>query len=109
MYGAWESNWILYYHACPVLLIIGIILNEIKKPIGNFFKIMSIGLILISLYEYSRIAVQYDPDFFTFISKFDSYRSVYFFVVLYPALLLILLLIFKKNDSSNKKIFWGNR
>ena len=99
MFGSWHSmNWMIYYHLCPVILIIGVLINEIRKPIGKLFKVLSYGLIFISLYHFLRICYDYNPDYFAFINEWSKAKAVYYFPIFFSILVLILIIltIFKK-------------
>jgi len=94
IFGSWhDMNWMIYYHLCPVLLVIGVLINEMRKPVGWLFRSLSIGLIGISIFHFLRICYDYKPDYVEFINEWAKAKVVYYFPVCFSMLVLILLML----------------
>ncbi len=90
-----NSLWVLYYHLCPVILIIGILLVAIKHNIGKALRFFSRGLIFITAFYYLDIVRKYEPDYFEFMSKMSN-EPIYWINALLLVLSLITIIKYRK-------------
>ncbi len=90
-----NSLWVLYYHLCPVIFIIGILTVAIKNNIGKALIFFSRGLILITVLYYLDIARKYEPDYFEFMSKMSN-EPIYWVTALFLVLSVITIIKYRK-------------
>ena len=100
-----DTFWVLYYWGIPVIFIITLLFYEILKPIGNWLRIYSFGLITVIFYHYLRLCYKYVPNKVSFMEKMEDSKPIYYTTIFYLAfsIFLYLFIIMLKKWTKKKK------
>lgn len=95
--GNWDNVlWTLYYHACPVFLVIGLLLLEILSPISKTLKFLCYGLIVVIGYYFLRLCSKYDIEYLEFMQNMTTDKPVYWIPVILALVLFLTIIRIKR-------------